>query len=388
MKIKFSRNFSSLTFLITLILSDCSFAFAAQKNLEINNEQLTVEYLRNLPENDYILGPGDNLTITVSREYPELTTEVTIDGEGTIFLQKLNRIYVAGLSINELNKLLNTAYKKYVKYPDLQILIKGYRPIRVLVEGEVENPGLQTLEGSLRVNSRRNINFNNLPSSDNMLTSSQFTDSNEVNLFYFPTVFDAIRESGGITIFSDLSNIKIIRKNVLSKGGGKKAAIINFEELFNNAENSQNIRIYDQDIIKVSKKQEPNTVFLRKAILSNLNPKFINVFITGRVNKPGRTMISKASSLNDAVDMAGGAKALKGKVTFIRFNNDGTVDKRKFNYKKSNKRYTYKNPLLRNGDLIMIGDSFLTRTNEILGEVTQPFVGAFSTYGLIKALSD
>ena len=37
---------------------------------------------------------------------------------------------------------------------------------------------------------------------------------------YFPTLFDAIQNSGGINEYSDLSSIKIIRKNSLSKGGG------------------------------------------------------------------------------------------------------------------------------------------------------------------------
>ena len=38
--------------------------------------------------------------------------------------------------------------------------------------------------------------------------------------------------------------------------------------------------------------------------------------MTGRVNRPGNTTISKASTLNDAIDIAGGAKVVKGPVTF------------------------------------------------------------------------
>ena len=67
----------------------------------------------------------------------------------------------------------------------------------------------------------------------------------------------------------------------------------------------------------------------------------------------------KASVLSDAIDMAGGTKALKGPIRFVRFNNDGTVDKRKFSYRPSAKRGSYKNPKLRNGDLIVVGTSLL-----------------------------
>ena len=112
------------------------------------NASINIEYLNQLPKNDYIIGPGDRLKILVSREYPELTTEATVDGEGTIYLPRLNRIFVSGLNISELNKVLTEAFKKFVKYPLVEVQILAYRPIRVLVDGEVENPGLKILEGS------------------------------------------------------------------------------------------------------------------------------------------------------------------------------------------------------------------------------------------------
>ena len=107
-----------------------------------------VEYLNKIPENDYILGPGDNLFVIVSREIPELTSLINIDGEGTIYLPKLNRIYVEGLTINELKSTLNKAYQKFVKRPSVEVVVTKYRPIRVLVDGEVENPGVQIMTGA------------------------------------------------------------------------------------------------------------------------------------------------------------------------------------------------------------------------------------------------
>ncbi len=374
-------RYFSILFLLQVI---CFPLVAIEKKQEDNSLELNTYFLNQIPANDYIIGPGDNLKIIVSREYPELNVDVIIDGEGTIFLPKLNRVFVEGLSINELNTLLNKAFKKFVKYPELQILIKGYRPIRVSVRGEVENPGLKVLDGSLSVGNNSSMN------NQNQLTNDQsiYSGPNMVTTFYFPTVFDALRQSGGITQFSDLSNIQIIRKNTISKGGGNITTTIDFAKALSNGDNSQNIRIYDSDIIVVRKNEKPNNLILQRAVLSNLNPKFINVFVTGRVNNPGRTTISKASTLNDAVDMAGGAKILKGKVTFIRFKNNGSVDRRKFVYRKNKKRGSFENPLLKNGDLIVFGDSFMSRTNEVVTEFTSPFVGLFSTYGLIKAISD
>ena len=85
--------------------------------------------------------------------------------------------------------------------------------------------------------------------------------------------------------------------------------------------------------------------------------------------------------------MAGGAKVIRGPVTFIRFESDGSIDKRKMSLTKK-QRGKFVNPNLRDGDLIIVGENALSTTNEVIKEVTNPFVGIFSTYGLIKALSD
>ena len=47
---------------------------------------LTKEYLRSFPNEQYIIDSGDALQITISRDYPELTSNVIIDGEGKINL--------------------------------------------------------------------------------------------------------------------------------------------------------------------------------------------------------------------------------------------------------------------------------------------------------------
>ncbi len=342
------------------------------------NKKLSIEYLDNLPSNDYKVGPGDTLNINISRDL-ELSTIATIEGEGTIYLPKLERVYVNGLTINELNALLNEAYLKFIKYPKVQTVITQYRPIKVFVEGEVVSPGIKILEGSFSLNANTQNFENNLNAFSNS-SSSQIKN-------FFPTVFDAIRASGGITKDSNLKNIRIIRKNNISSGSGKITTTLNFEDVLIMGENTQNIRIYDSDIIRVQRSNEPNNINLTKAILSNLNPKFINVFVTGRVNRPGDQTVSRVSVLSDAIDMAGGAKVLKGPVTFIRFRPDGSIDKRKFRLTK-NKRGKFNNPHLIEGDLIIVGDNLLTSTSEVIQEFTSPFIGIFSTYGLIKAISN
>ena len=374
---------------------------------------LDIDYLKKIPKNDYILGPGDTIRIIVSRDYIELTSTVTIDGEGTIYLPKLKRIYVENLSINELNQLLDKAFKQFVKYPSVETEVITYRPIQIIVEGELVNPGVKTLEGSFKV-TLNNIE-NNANESENLIMSQPAgnlfdfpqSDNNEINLdlspiskrnqlnyksnkvnHYFPTVFDAIRSSGGLTPFSDLSNIKIIRRNAKSKGGGLIQTQLNFENQKYFTDDEKNIRIYDGDILRVSKTKIRRQEIIAKAIESNLNSKYIKVSVTGRVNRPGRLTITRASTIDDALNMAGGAKVLKGPLKFVRFNNDGTIDRRKIYYKPNRKPGSYKNPFLKDNDFIYVGNSFLSSANEVVTEVTSPFVGIISTYGLIKAVQE
>ncbi len=361
--------------------------FAAKEIQKNDTSSIQTDYLDQLPSNDYIVGPGDKIIVRVSSFYPELNSIRTIDAEGTIYLPKLKRVYVQDLTLNELNAVLNDAFKEFVRFPSVEVEILNYRPLQVFVKGEVENPGIQILKGSFSVSdiSPKQYIENQLILKNN---TNKISDNRGENDFFFPTIFDALRSSGGITQYSDLSKIQVIRKETLSNGGGKKITNLNFEDVIISGDNSQNIRVYDGDIIDVKKSDTPNYNLLTKSILSRLSPKFLNVFVTGRVNNPGSITVSKASVLADAINMAGGTKVLKGPVTFIRFNNDGSIDKRKFRFNKNIARGGYKNPLLRNGDLIIVGENLITTANSVINEFTSPFVGIFSTYGLIKAISD
>ena len=193
-------------------------------------------------------------------------------------------------------------------------------------------------------------------------------------------MFDVLQKAGGITNYSKLSEIELIRKDSISNGGGSKKTTINFLDFINNNALSNNLRVLDNDIIIVKRSDSELTKQLSQALKSNLNPKFVDVFVTGRVKIPGKTSVSSSSSLSDAIDVSGGAKFIRGNITFIRFNKDGSTDKRIFPYSSKNKRGSYKNPYLRNGDIIRVGDSIASNTAEILQEFVSPFLGIYGTY--------
>ncbi|MBC69631.1 polysaccharide biosynthesis/export family protein [Acinetobacter sp.] len=326
------------------------------------NSNFLNDYINKIPENNfYILGSGDVLDIRVGEGTDALNKIVPIDGEGIITLKRLNRVYVEGLTIEELIKVLSKSYSEYVNDVDVSISVLQYRTVTVYIDGEVETPGLHSF----------------LSLKTDPLLSQRYKVS--------PNLINALRLSDGITTNADLSNIEVTRINSLSNGGGRIKAKINLLDALNLKDNAQNIRLYDGDTIKVGKSQNPVFSQISKAMQSNINPKYISVFVGGRVQKEGKFQVGKTAVLTDAIDIAGGAKIMKGPVNFLRVNPDGTVDKRKFRFKNNSKRGSYKNPYLKNGDMIFIANSLFSRSSEVLTELTSPFSSFINSYAIYKA---
>ena len=357
-----------------LLFNQLFFCDLYQQRYLIASEALlspSSEYINNIPkESFYILGPGDVLELKVSNYALDLSGPVVIDGEGIATLERLNRIYVSGLTIKELIPILNKEYSKYVKDPNVEIIVRQYRPIKIYLDGEIVDPGYHVLPGEFNAI----VKDSEVP----LATTSELLPRG------YPTVIDGIRKAEGVTLNSNLENIKVIRDNSISNGGGKIQTTVNILEGLKLGDNSQNIRLYDGDRIYISKSETPLLSQMSKVIASNINPKFVKVYLSGRVENSGELLVSKRSVLTDAIKISGGAKVLKGPVRFLRYNNDGTIDSRTFGLNNSAERGSYKNPYLKNGDLIFIGKSPLNVVNEVFSEITAPFQGIFATYGFYE----
>ena len=188
----------------------------------------------------------------------------------------------------------------------------------------------------------------------------------------------------GITPYSDLRSVRVIRKRAEGLGGGRKSTNLNFLSLITDGDESHNIRLFDGDVLNISKSTEVLREQLLKASLSNLSPQFVRVFVTGRVNTPGGITLPQGSSLNQAISLAGGAKILRGKIEFVRFLSGGDIDRRIFSYKPEAGLNDYNNPMLAAGDLIRIRDSIISSTVGVMNEITVPFIGLNSFFTLIQ----
>ena len=113
----------------------------------------------------------------------------------------------------------------------------------------------------------------------------------------------------------------------------------------------------------------------------------MTIFVSGRFENPGSLKVSKLSTLNDAIEISGGTKVLKGDVRFLRYQGDGELDSRTFRLDKSAEKGTYKNPYLRDGDQIYISKSPVNISTEVIHELSAPLQGIVSTYGFYKIVS-
>ena len=342
----------------------------------------------------YILGPGDSLHVELL-DIPELSGTFLIGPDGTIYLPRLRALYVEGLTVEEVRYFLTQQFKAYVKNPQLYVRPVGYRPIRIYVGGEVRRPGYYTLRGldtasEEEQQSQEQVTQSlkpaaldpQLPTSRTSALAAPLSNKADGNKQAFPTVFDAIRAAQGISPFSDLAKVQVTRKQPLSAGGGRIRTNLNFISLITEGDESQNIRLFDGDVVSVGK----STVVLRDQLIragrTNLSPQFINVFVTGRVNTPGAVTLQQGSSLNQAISVAGGVKLLRGKVEFLRFLSDGKTDRRTFSYTPNSPSDSFSNPILAAGDIIRVNDSPLSAGVGALNEVSTPLLGIYSIYAL------
>ena len=429
----------------------------------------------------YYLDEGDTLSLRFTKT-PELSGSFTVNSEGEIYLPRLKSIYVRGLNKFQLQNLLERRYKEYLIDPEIDIRITGFRfissgvysvnnegeillplleetyvrglttseissllskkflssefisteinirivrfkPQRILVSGEIREPGIYKFPGYStgqfglaedirKINSGNNDmgleNTENLSLDENKTDSTFGRLSQDENLQNnnvqnnnfsatlqikkpsenFTTISNAILRAGGITSLTDLSRIEIIRDVPLGKGGGKKRAFIDFSSFLNESDVTNDIRLFDGDRLIFSKLNSKATDQIPKSILSGISPRFISVNLYGRVESPGVVRLPLEASLSDAIDLTGPIKPLSGKIVLIRYEKDGTITKKNISYSARAKRGSKRNPYLKANDLISVKNSFLGKATGVIGEISAPFVGIYSTKEIIESFSD
>lgn len=226
------------------------------------NSNLTFEPNLNMatPQN-YVIGPNDEILIDIYGN-SEVSYNLKVSPEGTINVQYVGIIPVSGLTIEaattRIRSRMTSVYGGLRNgSTNLNVAIGNIRSIKVILTGEVVKPGTYTL-----------------PSLAN--------------------VFNALYSSGGPTENGSFRAIELIR-------GGKKIAVIDVYDFLMRGEIANNLRLQDQDIIRLPVYQS-------------------RIEIVGEVKRPGIFELRPGESFKDLLSFAGDftENAFKSRVKVLK----------------------------------------------------------------------
>lgn len=103
-----------------------------------------------VPGDTYRLGPGDVLEVSVWG-FPDLTRTLAVRPDGRISLPLVGEVQAAGRTAEELQRELTRRFGLYVRNPQVAVIVREFRRVRVSVVGQVGRPGVFELLPPVRV---------------------------------------------------------------------------------------------------------------------------------------------------------------------------------------------------------------------------------------------
>jgi polysaccharide export outer membrane protein len=99
---------------------------------------------------DYRIGPGDTLSINTFQERDLTLDHVEVDASGNILLPLIGSVHAAGLSSGALASEIQTRLaKRYLRDPQVSVLVASAVSQKVTVEGSVTQAGVFELKGEV-----------------------------------------------------------------------------------------------------------------------------------------------------------------------------------------------------------------------------------------------
>lgn len=93
---------------------------------------------------DYVVGPGDGLTINLSGGISQ-RLQRTVDREGRIVLPEVGAVEVSGRNLGDVQHTVRTVLRGQFRDVDADVSLSRIRTVRVYVVGDVERPGAYDL---------------------------------------------------------------------------------------------------------------------------------------------------------------------------------------------------------------------------------------------------
>lgn len=190
---------------------------------------------------DYFLGTDDEIYIQILGEL-DIDNNYKISRDGSILLPYLGQIIISGLTLSDAKELIQIKAQETFLESDVYVSLTAIRDIQVTILGEIESPGIYTLNG-------------------------------------YSNIISALNSAGGLSSSGSMRNISINRND--------ETILIDLYDFFIEGRSLDKFSLRTGDVIKV-------------------NPSSNLVFIHGGVNNPGLYEINKDEELNDLINFAGG----------------------------------------------------------------------------------
>lgn len=308
---------------------------------------------------EYVLGPGDVMSITdlSSDEEKGQTTMAPVLPDGTAVVNYAGVIEAAGLSLREINALVNEKAKKWFVNPEIIVNLARQRATQVYLLGEVTHPGLYSPSTSGAKESGGSESGGSGGSSEG---SSQGPPTNAASSIF--TVSSALELAGGLKETADIRHIHVTRLHP------KQVIDVDLWKLMLDGDVGEDLVLQPGDVIYIPKGgADFNSNDFGKVVANSHK-----VRVLGAVKSPGLMMMSGDDDVLSVIAKAGGfTDTAKDKfVTLSRTNRDGSIKTEKVSMKGA-----LKNPeaqarvKVRAGDVIIVHDSNTKKALKYTGRV-------------------
>jgi len=311
---------------------------------------------------EYHIGPEDIIEINILSLYePGQTAKLlrTVGFDGNITLPLIGKIKAAGFKVNELEDEIRKAYgEKYLKDPEVTVIISQYRSLPVVVTGAIAKPGVYYLTRDKRTLLEILAEADGLSANagdELMIIRKGTEDRIPINGTDVVSEVVSLLSSNAINT-SETAQEQMT--NTVSKTGN--LLVINLKKLIDEGDLSFNVPIMGGDMITVLPKQKNY------------------VYVLGYVNRPGAYEYGhdKKAGPMQYVAMAGGLSAIaRAENCFLIRETEQGQRIIPFDLTKI-ARGIRPNFEMAPGDTLVVGSSFLAK----LSEFVRPTVGAGVSY--------
>jgi protein involved in polysaccharide export with SLBB domain len=98
----------------------------------------------------YRLGAGDELAVRFLLN-PDMNTPILIGPDGRGVFPLVGPVRIAGLTVNQADYALTSAYGRVLRNPQVETLVTAYGAAQIYVGGEVKEPGVKTIKGQISI---------------------------------------------------------------------------------------------------------------------------------------------------------------------------------------------------------------------------------------------